>query len=344
MSSQETITDASLANEQLQHLKRDLPPVFSAYKPSGKIPLRETPRMLFATIPAFFISVVTGLLVALAGGVVLAVFWWLLISLKLVIPIVPSIVTIILWVASFFAMYALIGLAVPSGTVRIAKNRNATFASVLSVLTALAASISLWIIMQHVAVWFADRAAATPPTVLSETPHGVIKAHTVTHMLSSGLNLIFSTTAFGWVCLSVGSITAAIISRLVAVKEVRSSKFCERCGRYMVSPTIKTVSIASAIKATQHLKAGAINKAISAIEQDSGVECKISLDHCPECNNGYLELTVNFIASWRETKTEGGTERVHTLSDSWLVASRYIDSTHVKKIRSLQSTAGQPGV
>ena len=71
---------------------------------------------------------------------------------------------------------------------------------------------------------------------------------------------------------------------------------------------------------------------------EKGEDGKATLFNCPCCHAGYVELTLDFKAKWKEDGNDQSSE------ESWRVASQPLDEYEVEWFRIFKAEAGDDSI
>jgi hypothetical protein len=153
-----------------------------------------------------------------------------------------------------------------------------------------------------------------------------------------GANLEFASDSTlqwaGHAVIGIGGILAVFVALGAASSFVNNAKFCEECEEYMEEAELKS------------LNAGAIHAMVLALNDDKpavaasmlccdpGNDGKVMLYHCPICDAGYVELTLQFKAKWKDNASD------QTRDETWRVASVPLDEYEVEWFRIFKEEAG----
>jgi hypothetical protein len=287
------------AQAEKLRLQQLLPPTKSAYKPSGTLPGNGFAYMLAGAAGGVPGGVVGGVLIAIVG--MLAT--WLLVSINVLIGEtcnlifwLPVLITIGVGLATFFGMYAAIGIsaaAIVGAAGRRGKNRSPWTAALMAMASALAAVAPFWLLMHQ-------------------------ESGLPTKQVSDVLQAVFATGTFGVVCAVIGAITATIAAGATAHEAVLAAKFCEPCDLYMVSVKLMPISFQGASEVVKSLQVGQMEVAGATLSGEFVDETRPLLFHCPQCRAGYIEATAKFEAKYPKKDKPNKNE---TLSAKWSAIS-----------------------
>ena len=129
----------------------------------------------------------------------------------------------------------------------------------------------------------------------------------------------------------VSAVVSAVLAAGFAVRRVESAKFCENCLTFMASSKLPSVCLGG-LKAMAHaLNSGNVSAAAQVLRAAStGYEGGTVLFHCPSCERGFVELTVNY----PERRDERQTEYMQN-SRAWLAASVKLTPSDVAMLKPL---------
>jgi hypothetical protein len=299
---------------RLSDLKHELPVKESAYQPSGKMPASALGAMLLGTFAAIGLALVAEFVVGLLAAAVIGA----LIALNLAIACVGFIVFIAVIFAVIIGLIALVAPFAAGGwtAARVTtyfgqwgKNRNEAAASLLSMAATAISVLIVWGVYYFIGARMID-----------------------------GVNLEFmSDSTLQWLghgVVGVGGAIGVFLSLGAASTFVKDAKFCEECEEYMEETELRS------------LNAGAIHAMVLALQEekpavaagmlcsDKGDDGKAMLYHCPCCDAGYVELTLQFKAKWQESGSEQNRD------ETWRVASVPLDEYAVEWFRIFKDEAG----
>ena len=298
------------AKAALNELKRQLPPVASAYQPSGVMPAGALGYMILgiplgaalATLVFAVFALITGLLLwglsALNGWLANA---WNLICFH------SLLVTGLVGFAGAAVSFAAAGTVAAHCITDMGKkgnNRNAVYPALLALATTALAGLLNWEGFQR---WGAERLDA----ILGAPPGNLALLYKITFGL--GLTLALGVAAAG------------------ASGEVKGAKFCEECQLYMDSGTLGGLHL-GAVKLLAHaLSEHDIEAALAAGVGDAGKDGLATLFSCPQCEAGYLEATVRFKVAWKGDDSEEEKE------EAWLAGSSQLSPEEVRRFKPFVS-------
>lgn len=310
----EPIPDGKVSSKEamtaeLSRWKEQLPEVKSAYKPSGKAPVAALLLMLigvpFACMAGILGGGITGLVIGVVLGLILAIPFlaWLSILPKMAMGcgfIVAIIGGIIIGVVSFGAA-GLVAATVIVFLGKIGKNRSPVIASVFAFTAALLVVVgTLWLIS-----FIGD------PEIHDFTKSG-----------------------WGIAAIVIAGFVSAAISAGTAVDKVNSHKFCENCQKYMQEYELRALSYVGTFSTVRALTSGNMDIAKNLMKEAPGDRGVPKLFMCSLCGKGYLDIILNFKATWETGDKKKPTDEK---TESWLVASFTVDPTATQEFLQLWS-------
>jgi MFS family permease len=293
------------AKQELEAWKQELPEVPSAYQPSGVLPTMALIFMLVGAVLGAPAGALAGTIVAAIGGVVTGLLVLLntvvaacgfVVCIFVVLTVIAAVVTVLLT----FVAVGVTSALVTTSMGRLGKNRNASAAAGLSMLSA-----GLGLVL----TWGAFAFAAQGPI------------EQALEMEGGSLNV------WSVIGLVVGVIVAIIAAGVFAYYLVLTAKFCEDCEKYMDTGALKTLRLGGLKAMAKALAARDVAATLALVDAPGGSEAKPELFSCADCGKGYLELTAQFKATWPE---KGETKEK---SESWLVGSIALDADEVKRFQ-----------
>lgn len=301
------------AEQQKDKWKAELPPVQSAYHPSGKLPPRALGLMVLGSIVGVPVGALAGGLTLGVGTLLAALCGAVFMGIKEVCNVVaccPVILLFLVAIITYFGMFVAIGVA--SGVLitemgKLGKNRNANVPTLLSAVSSFVAVFAFWFIVPRMA------------TDIDNSD------------LEQAYSLVFKMEGFGLVCLIVGLIVAVVSAVLFALYRVLSAKFCEKCEVYMEHRELPPVTFEGAKDLANLVATSAIADIPGLPRPISEREGTVALFFCPQCGIGYVEATVTYSATWPSGDSS------QNMSESWLVASRALSANDVNTLRGLTS-------
>jgi hypothetical protein len=297
------VADKSEANRLLKQWKDEMPPVASAYQPSGRLPGGAV-LGLTAGVPlgavggALLWLVVAALTTALLFGFGWVINWMANTCGRVVCAVV--LLGLLVGVIGYGLAYAGLGWAaagITTSTGKLGKNRNPMAALSASVGSALLAVVLLSLSLDWMVSWLG---------------------------LARG----------GWVDWAVlaaqilGSLLALFVAGYTGRDMVRASKFCEECEVFMQEKALPEVRLGRLRALTRALGERDLEAVGDLLDGPAGQDGKPALFRCPRCGQGYAEITAQFKATWK--KDDGSDES----SESWLTASVELEEQEMDRFRS----------
>lgn len=280
----------------LKRWKKELPEVESAYVPSGKASVAGVLWMLSAVpLGAVAGAIVGGGSGALVGGLFggLPFLLWARIGCLGCATVFAVIGGILGLAAGFsvagFAAGTLIAIAGAFG-----KNRSPTTAAVFGIISSLVLLAVVW--------WWT--------LVRGDLP------------VDAGR---------GWVitALVIGSLLAVGGAGAGAVERVGRQKFCESCKRYLKKHKLPKLSYVDTVKAVRALGDGQMEHATRMMREQSGKRGIPTAHICPQCGNGYIEISIKFEARCKKSGKD----------EKWLVCSVAVESSDAAEFLRLKERA-----
>jgi hypothetical protein len=324
-----TVPDSKAAKTALDALKNELPPVESAYRPSGVMPVSALGYMILG-VP---IGTVIG---ALAGGICAAivglVLWgvmafnlWLVRTWNIVCGLAVLIAGLIGFVGAIvvFCVAGAFAAACITGMGKAGNNRNATYPALLALVTGPLAVGLLWLLFQE---------------------YGVKPLEAILDVNRGTLDTVYLIT------FAVGAVIAAATAVSAARSDVRQTKFCEDCQVYMKAAPLPELRLGLVKLLAAALRQHDLPMAVAALSgtaKTAGTaetvgaigmavperkEGTATLFHCPQCDKGFLEATAQFKVTWK------GDDSEEEKSESWLVASVELLADEVERFKPFVST------
>ena len=267
------------ADAALIKMQKDMPAVASAYTPSGRLPVSALLGLLLGSLLSVPIAVIFGIvLLLLAPYLFFAAFGVLRDIMQWVLPLRVLGLTLATPVCLAVAAGCIIGpwLGVALATTlttntfgKRGKNRNVRAAAIFSC----AAAGTAIFLMKVAPEW---RLAAT--------------------LLPSDYTRATQNTPY-WLAIMIALFTVGVAA-FMAAASVRTSKFCERCNRYMVELQPKPAN-ATSLKDLVTAISGANWHECATLLQVTTAETggEVTFARCPQCNDTYCELTVKIKAA-----------------------------------------------
>ncbi len=299
------------ANRSLGKWKRLLPEVPRAYQPSGTIPTAAKVTMPLGAA----VGSVTG---GLSSGVLVAIFVALIVAASAVFAMILVCGFIACGLMIFAAIFGLIAFAAifaAGGWVsaeittwfgRLGNNRNVRWAVILSALSGGLGIFLAWLLFQLV---------GDPLLGEKELSGPHLGDFNIVALVVAVLGLPIATWVAGY----------------FAGERVRTTYFCEKCQRFMTRSELGTLGFGGLRGIHQELIAKKFTKAVGLLNSQEGEEGTVELVACPECSEGYIELTANFSANWPDDKPRG--QKKGDKKESWLVVSEALDAEQVEIFR-----------
>lgn len=300
------VKDEREAGRELARWKTVLPPVDSAYKPSGRLPFSG----LVLTLLGALLGVPAG---ALATGLLL---WLTMYAVMLVTYVLVILVAcgVLAWglalVAGLIGLAALILAFVVGGACsaacttslgQLGHNRNPFTAVSLSLASCAGAILLFW-----------------------------MNWPTLTGYVNRKLDLEAGAgpTVYGTILL-LGALVALVTAALVSWGVIMETKYCEQCGKYMDTQLLQATSVEGLRACVRELAERQLTTAADLIEKSPGEHGIPKLFGCAECGRGHLELEVSLKWTWQE---EG---KPKEKTESWRVASLELTAEDVALFRPL---------
>jgi hypothetical protein len=283
------VVNAAAAERLLAAWKKELPEVPSAYQPSGALPVSA---LLSMGLGAVF-GAAAGGTVVFFGGVVVAAIGALTV-LGIACAGLLSIAIVVLGLLLCLVTFAFAGWVSASCTTRAGrsgKNRNIRAAIIFSVVSAVLSAVVAWTLSESI---------RTLPILAGKDFFGPQVGGFYV------IPLIF---------VLIGGLVAAIVAGIISADQVRSAKFCEDCERYMQGEELKKVTLGGLQVLARALNTKDLGPAASLLQTTPGENGTLRLFSCSSCSRGYLEVTADFKARWKEKKAN------KDKSESWLVGS-----------------------
>ncbi len=321
------------AEAEREKRKKDLPPVQSAYKPSGKLPTKALGLMIVGTLPGVPAGIVAGVITEGLGALLTVFCVWVTETLGSLIWILLGLPYILMFlnpIFTFIAMYITIGIGSSIIVVnmgRLGKNRNITMAILFSVISGLIAAIAFgFLINRHLLI------------IISAITNFELDSIPTIHLLNPKI--------VGWAL--VGYIITVVSAITFTRNKVFAAKFCENCELYMSPWQLNPTTFKESQQIIDHLKVGNTDKAAIIFrdhhshDMDEGTA---TIFTCPKCGLGYLDLVIQFSAKWPGSKSSDGTQNYEEISESWLIGSYSLNpndtelfKSSVRKSQSLDKT------
>lgn len=255
---QATFEDFESATEALETLKHALPPMTSAYKPSGQIPATA----VLSTVFGFFVAILFYLIAAtvilplakvVSSAIAASIGRW-----------VPGLMSLagVVWLLAYGGLGAISGATVGK-CARRANNRNPTFPGVVGGLAAGLATFAY-----HGADYYLFRAVGADPDLLLVL---------LGHCLLGGAVAVCSACYFGY-------------------EGLGADKYCEDCQVYMTSSQLFDIPKHAAPNFAWAMRQCLVPRAVS-IYRTAHLDSKDSsnvLSSCPACGMGYAEFFIRF--------------------------------------------------
>ena len=289
---------------RLAELKRELPLVTSAYKPSGRMPMSALGWMLLGTSAAVLAGVaaeaIVGILAALVIGLIVLLNGVLafLGCIWFVAAILGVIVGVLAYLAPFFAG-GWAGAWVTTEFGRIGKNRSQLVAGVLSMFAG-GLSVGVWWL-----VFAVVGLSGVDPLDLGQSWQNVI-----VNFLMGG-----------------GAIIAVLTGWFMAASIVQAAKFFEECEEFMDEKELKMLGIGGVKGMVRAIGERKLPLAASMLSCPAGADGKVMLFACPCCDAGFVEIELLFNGQWEQD----GQKNDH--AETWLVASEEISEYDVTWFR-----------
>jgi hypothetical protein len=299
------------AKAALAQLKSELPPVTSAYQPSGVMPAGALGYMILgiplgaalAALAFAVCAIITGLLLwgLAALNLWLANAWNLICFLSV---LAEGFVGFVGAAISFAAAGGVAGSCI-TGMGKQGNNRNTVFPALLALVAAGLTALLIWEGFER---WGAARLDA----ILDVAPGDLATLYKITF----------------W----IGVAIAMGVAASTASSQVKEAKFCEDCQLYMNTGVTDTLHL-GAVKLLAHaLTEHDIAAALAAAAGTGGKDGSANLFHCPQCERGYLEATVQFKVTWK------GDESEEEKAESWLAGSAELSPEEVRRFKPFIST------
>ena len=304
------VGDSDEAKAALNHLKGELPPVDSAYQPSGVMPMAALGYMTvgipIGAVAATVTFTICGLITALLLWGLAALNAWLANAWNLICFLAVLALGVVGFVGAAISFAAAGGVAGSciTGMGKQGNNRNTVYPALLALVTAALAGLLIWEGFQR---WGAERLDA----ILDVAPGNLATLYKIT---------------FG-----IGITIALGVAASTASSEVKGAKFCEDCQLYMTTGTLGSLHLGAVKLLANALHEHDIEAALAAAADSGGKDGSASLFHCPQCERGYLEATVQFKVTWK------GEDSEEEKSESWLVGSAELSPEEVRRFKPFVS-------
>jgi hypothetical protein len=123
-------------------------------------------------------------------------------------------------------------------------------------------------------------------------------------------------------------VLASVMAALVAVRNVKAARFCERCEVHMKQKPLRSLCLGGLRLILRALRQHDLLAVAGAAEvARRGHTCQQQLFWCPECGRGYLEVHAHFVATWQ---TRASKDRPHR--STWRVASEPLTTNEMRLI------------
>ena len=291
------VADRSEAETRLAQWRREMPEVPSSYTPSGALPARALGRMLAGSLLGGVVGFLAGLAAVPAGGAFGALVWFFLGSLYHVRGDSFWYCVVICGILTWICAASWISAACTTRSGQLGKNRNVPMAALLSVVSNLLA------VFLAVMLYF----TMVKPILAQRRWDDDLLVYIV------GILAVIGTCC----------------TPIIAAQQVRAAKFCEDCQCPMVAARLKTLCLGGLRTMVRALAQARLDVAGSLLQGGlKGGDGEVNLFSCPSCSRGYLEVTANYKAEWRDWKMSPRETGL-----SWLVASRELTAAEVIQLR-----------
>jgi predicted Zn finger-like uncharacterized protein len=324
----EGVLDSKQADLLLLEWKQHLPPVKSAYQPSGILPAAAVVWMTLGAMlgaPAGLLAgtiagAITALILAILGGII-ALLGAICGVVLCILPIILVFVALAGFLITFAAQGA-VSAACTTAMGRLGKNRNATAAALMSVGSTVLGMVLLGV---GVAAMGADEVgeqawqhvAGKDEDKPKEQPKDAAAAHKKDDEGKPVAMWIV------WISVVVGGVIALIAAAAVGVQMVQEAKFCEDCEQFMEDKEMVVLRLGGTKAVARALGERNVPVCADLMNAPQGGHGKTKLFSCAQCGKGFVELTAQFKATWREK--DSNKEKI----ESWLAGSVELSAAEV---------------
>lgn len=317
--------DVDSARNALSIAREILPPVESAYVPSGAISALGLVMVVLGSAMGALFGAIAGMLAWGAGGILVK----LLVGLSgflyefCAVPIILLILTVIVaalayllrvYAVSWVAAFAVAQLG------KLGKNRNVPVAVIFALVAGGGAGLFL----------LSEIPRLLPELEMSTVEElGIEEASPLIGSLDglSGALAYWGDGTWTRRLNAAAAIFMALFAAGLVAEHVGQQKFCERCSEYMAS----TVLGKSSWEEAQILADAHARRDFAAMKHLLGPRslgpCETSLFTCPGCREGYVESTAVYFWS------DKGDDRDDQVDDRWLFASSRLGREDVRMLR-----------